>query len=197
MSQTITRTYDSAAKAQAVCWALKKSGFPSARVSLLPHDDEAPLIQWASVVSEDEIVVFVEETDGDDGFAPVDLEPVSQPRASVSVNALFGSGQRATSILDSFDPMSVEFVDGQLNIAAGGSIHSPSDGKDASPSNVSAAPSLSQDPAPCSRLLGAPLLLDNPTPLSTFLHVSPLMDSGKSLSGSLGIAMLLGERGAS
>lgn len=103
--------------------------------------------------------------------AKVYAHGVAAGRSLLTVHAPFGSGRLAETILDSHGP-----VDSGLAVPP--------------------EPSMWDEAAPLSSILGMPTVIDDPDPMSKVLGMPALSDNAFSLSGLFGIPLLTsGEMG--
>lgn len=177
MTQTISRLYGSRDQAQAAVAALKTNFFQD--VYLVSGSDDAA---GGTTTSLDEITNAIMQAYVLKAHAQIYAVGVSRGGALVTVHAPFGTGARATAILDGHGPIE--------------------SGLPAEPSTV-----MPWDEAtPMSCILQMPVLVDESRAFEGFWNVLPLvtesgapsscsglkllLDTDASLSGAVGMAML-------
>ena len=171
MTQAITRLYGSEAHASNTVKALKKAGFLSDQINHVTGAD----------ASGGGIAAAIEGGGVPKAHAAIYAEGVQRGGAVVSVRPPFGSAQRATEILESFEP-----IDAGLGAVAA-SPAKTAGGKVTRTPDILDLPPVKDDPTPLSSRLNIPVLLDDPTPFSTFWKWPVLSDKSAPLSEKFGI----------
>ena len=175
MTQAITRLYGTETHASDAVKDLKKNGFLGDQISLVSGADG----------SGDGLVDAIEKGGVPNAHAAIYAERVQRGGSVVSVRPPFGTAQRATAILDSFEPIDA----GVSNVPVGpakvaGKTVTRTAGR--STDTVEMLP-LKDDATPLSSRLNLPVLLDDPTPFSTYWKWPVLSDKSAPLSEKFGI----------
>ena len=206
MTQTISRIYDNAEKAEAAVKELKRVGFADHAVSVVApmHSAEAalPAITGSGVIA---------------SHATVYADALARGETLVSVRAPFGFAATATTILEKHRPTETGLGEqgyeqpppdpaAPLSSALGWSVLSDN------PTPLSSALGLStlsknqrkqvrddeliDNPAPLSRAFGLKLLSDRAAPLSSKFGWKLLSDNPAPLSSKLGMSPLSKDQNA-
>ena len=155
MSQEITRLYASAEHAREAAAELSEEGFDDVFV-VNPPDKDVPVSAIAAQIAHGRVHL---------PDAKIYAEGVARGGSLVTVHAPFGSGMKATVILDSHNPI-------------------PSGKPEPEPEI------LWNERTPFSSAMHMPLLLDDPAPASRVIGISPLAGANCSFSGMIGLPLL-------
>jgi hypothetical protein len=155
MTVITTRLYDTPQNAKGAVTKLKKSRVLDTQIDVVAAEGKSP----------DAIVAAIEATGLPPAAAKLLAEAVAKGGTLVAVRPLFGKGQEANEILDSFSPID--------------------SGVDAEHIELPADPST-----PLSSAAGWATLLNDPTPLSNFFKWPLLSDKKFSVSKLFGWELL-------
>ena len=155
MSQEITRLYASAEHAREAAAELSEEGFDDVFV-VNPPEKDVPVSAIAAQIAHGRVHL---------PDAKIYAEGVARGGSLVTVHAPFGSGMKATVILDSHNPI-------------------PSGKPEPEPEI------LWNERTPFSSAMHMPLLLDDPAPASRVIGISPLAGANCSFSGMIGLPLL-------
>ncbi len=155
MSQEITRLYASAEHAREAAAELSEEGFDDVFV-VNPPEKDVPVSAIAAQIAHGRVHL---------PDAKIYAEGVARGGSLVTVHAPFGSGMKATVILDSHNSI-------------------PSGKPEPEPEI------LWNERTPFSSAMHMPLLLDDPAPASRVIGISPLAGANCSFSGMIGLPLL-------
>ena len=156
MSHEISRMYASAEVAQAVAAELAEEGFDEVYVVSPPSKPDVPLSAIAAQIAHGRVYL---------PDAKVYAQGVANGGTLVTVHAAFGAGMKATSILESHNP-----------IASGKAEPAPE--------------ILWNEATPFSSAMMVPLLIDDATPMSRVIGIPALGGSNCSFSSMIGLPLL-------
>ena len=160
MTQAITRLYGSEAQASDAVKTLKQNGYLGDQINLVT----------GAAGSGDGLVAAIEKGGVPNAHAAIYAERVRAGGAIVSVCPMFGTAQRATEILESFEPVDAGVSDVPVSASkasgkAGGKTR-------ARTTDILDLPPMKDDPTPLSSRFNLPVLLDDPTPFSSVLEMA-------------------------
>lgn len=187
MSQEISRMYATAEHAQNAAAELAEEGFDEVYV-VSPPSKDVPVSAIAAQIAHGRVYL---------GDAKIYAEGVAKGGTLVTVHAPFGSGMKATVILESHNPI----ASGKTEPAPepvwneatpfSSAMHMPLLLDDAAPmSKVIGISPLAGADCSLSGMIGMPLLSDNPAPLSSLLGMRALSSNPSPLSSLLGLPLL-------
>ncbi len=156
MSHEISRMFATVEEAQNAAAELAEEGFDEVHVVSPPSKPDVPVSAIAAQIAHGNVLL---------ADARIYAEGVAEGGTLVTVHAPFGSGMKATSILESYNPI-------------------PSGMPDPAP------PKIWDEAVPFSSAMHMPLLIDDATPVSRVMGVQPLTGSDCSFSGAIGMPLL-------
>ena len=159
MSHEITRMFASTADAKSAAADLAEDGFNDVHV-VAPPAEGTPLSAIAAQIAQGRVLL---------ADARVYAKGVAAGGTLLTVHAPFGSGMRATSIIESYKTIPTGMSEPERQPMW----------DDAAPlSSVLHMPVLSDDPAPITRYMGIPVLAGSDCSMSSMIGM-PLLTSGK------------------
>lgn len=156
MSHEISRMFASVEEAQNAAAELAEEGFNEVHIVSPPSRPDAPVSAIAAQIALGNVLL---------ADARIYAEGVAEGGTLVTVHAPFGSGMKATTILESYNPI-------------------PSGMPDPVP------PKIWDEAVPFSSAMHMPVLSDDPTPASRYMGIHPLTGTDCSLSGMIGMPLL-------
>jgi hypothetical protein len=184
MGQPITRLYENEKTALGAVSELKKSGFPGEQIVLVTPKDAKAMPNGAE---EDTLVAAFEKAGVSKAAAAIYAERVRAGGSVVSVSPNWGTGQRATKILERFDPVDAGVGEVEASAAASNASGAQTGKRDAGAlfSSFLNWPVLRNDPAPLSTWLKWPLISQRAAPLSQDAKLAVISDNATPLSSFL------------
>ena len=171
MTQAITRVYGTETHASDAVKALKTNGFLGDQINLVTAGAE-------------DAVAAVEKGGVPKAHAEIYAERARGGGAIVSVRPPFGTAQRATEILDSFQPI-------EADVSHVAVVPVKTAGKTrARTTDILELPAMKDDATPLSSRFNLPVLLDDPTPFSSYWKWPLLSDKSAPLSEKFGIPVV-------
>jgi hypothetical protein len=156
MSHEISRMFATAEDARNAAAELAEDGFDEIHVVTPPTKEDVPVSAIAAQIALGNVLL---------SDAKVYAAGVARGGSLVPVHAPFGSGMKATVILDSHNPIDSGMPEPE-------------------------APRMWDEGAPLSSALQIPLLMDDPVPASRYMGIQPLTGSDCSFSGAIGMPLL-------
>jgi len=156
MSHEISRMFATVEEARNAAAELAEEGFNEVHVVATPSKPDAPVSAIAAQIALGNVLL---------AHARIYAEGVAEGGTLVTVHAPFGSGMKATTILNSYNPIPTGMPD-------------------------PAPPKIWDEAVPFSSAMHMPLLSDDPTPASRYMGVKPLTGSDCGLSSMIGMPLL-------
>lgn len=192
MSHEISRMYASREAAQNAVEDLAEDGFDDVFVVSPPDKPDVPLSAIAAQIAHGRVYL---------PDAKIYAQGVANGGTLVTVHAPFGSGMKATSILESHGPIPSGKPDPAPDVVwdeaapLSSAMMMPLLLDDAAPlSKVIGIPALGGSDCSFSGTIGMPLLSENATPLSSLLGLRALSQNPAPLSSLLGLPLLKEEK---
>ena len=188
MSHEISRMFATAEDARNAAAELAEEGFDEIHVVHPPTKEDAPVSAIAAQIAQGNVLL---------ADARIYAEGVARGGSLVTVHAPFGSGMKATVILDSHKPIASGMPEPERapiwDEAApfSSAMHMPLLTDDAAPmSRYMGVRPLAGSDCSLSGMIGMPLLSDNPMPLSSLFGMTSLSDKAAPLSSLIGLPLL-------